>query len=64
MGAMMNLRAAQAWKTVPQIMAIGAAFGNKDAAAELRMSLSVPMAEGRAQAQALIEQLKIEGTKR
>ena len=60
-GAMMNLRTAHAWRALPQIMAIGAALGNKEAAAELRKAMTLPFANGKSEVSALMDELKIRG---
>lgn len=60
-GAMMNLRMAQAWKTVPQLLAISAAFGSKEAAAEIRSGMIGPSPDAKAEVSALIDQVKMRG---
>ena len=64
MGCMMNLRLAQAWRALPEIMAIGAAIGNKNAVAALRTGLTGGHgATSSTSAKEIIEQLKMrEGT--
>ena len=63
-GAMMNLRMAQAWKSIPQIMAIGSALGNKQAAAEVRTAVIGPFMNAKAEVQSLIDQVKMGGNAR
>lgn len=58
LGAMMNLRAAQAWKAIPNVMAIGSALGNKEAANELRTALVGMPTDGKGEVRMLMEQLK------
>lgn len=58
-GAMMNLRLAQAWKAIPNMMAISTAFGSKEAAAEVRSAIMGPPTTPKAEVQSLMEQLKL-----
>jgi len=58
LGAMMNLRAAQAWKAIPEIMAIGSALGNKEAANEVRLGIVGMPTDSKGQVRELLEQLK------
>lgn len=60
LGCMMNLNAAQSWKAMPMMLAIGAALGNKAAVAELRAGIEGSVATTRNDARTVIEQLKRE----
>lgn len=58
LGAMMNLRAAQGWKAIPQVMAIGSALGNKESANEIRIAIMGMPTDAKGQVRELLEQLK------
>jgi hypothetical protein len=58
-GAMMNLRLAQAWKSIPQMMAISTAFGSKEAALEVRSAIMGPPQTPKAAVQSLMDELKM-----
>ena len=58
LGCMMNLRMANAWKAIPQVLAVGVAFGNKQSSNEFTEALRARKATDKMAASELIEYLK------
>lgn len=64
MGAMMNLRMAQAWKAIPQLMALGSSLGSKEAAMEIRAAIMGPFMNAKNEVSMLLDQVKTGATTR
>ncbi len=59
MGCMMNMRMVHGWRATPLMLAIGTAFGSKEATAELNRSLFSTDTNAAPTAQQLIQELKM-----